>query len=74
MMHEVTQALEGGKISFKSGVSVVPAQMGVDNSVYDAAHKRATKQPRMESHPTAPFSMRMNHFVKGKIFLTDPLW
>jgi hypothetical protein len=42
ILHELTEAFEGAKISQKSGVSS-PASTE-PNSVYDKAHKKATKQ------------------------------
>ncbi|MGV6944283.1 RHS repeat-associated core domain-containing protein [Sphingobacterium kyonggiense] len=49
MMHEVTEAFEGGKISLKSGVPADPPFGGKQSSVYRTAHRRATTQtPIME--------------------------
>jgi hypothetical protein len=42
MLHEVTEAYQGAKISQKSGVSSPAA--GKEGSVYETAHQRATNQ------------------------------
>jgi len=46
MMHEVTEAYEGGKISQKAKVS--SPNSGTEGSVYEKAHSKATKQSGVE--------------------------
>ena len=43
ILHEVTEAYEGAKISQKTGISSTPA--GYQNSVYNNAHEKDTEQP-----------------------------
>lgn len=75
MMHEVTEAFEGAKISQKAGVGVGPAtKVDADNleSVYSRAHNSATSQPILRES-TSP-SGRPQWTVKGKVFMVLPLW
>ncbi len=75
MMHEVTEAFEGAKISQKAGVGVGPAtQADADNleSVYSRAHNSATSQPILRQS-TSP-SGRPQWTVNGKVFMVLPLW
>jgi len=44
MMHELTEAYEGAKISKEAGIGAEPATKGKINSVYNEAHERATHQ------------------------------
>lgn len=49
ILHEVTEAYEGAKISMEQGISSPAAIKGVDNgSVYDRAHAAASPQHRIE--------------------------
>ncbi|MDY0216959.1 MAG: RHS repeat-associated core domain-containing protein, partial [Bacteroidales bacterium] len=45
MLHEATEAHQGGLISLATGKPAKPKYIGTDNSIYDMAHMRATLQP-----------------------------
>ena len=46
MLHEVTEAFQGGLISMKTGISALPAIKGNSTyNIYLGAHNRATRQP-----------------------------
>ena len=75
MMHEVTEAFEGAKISQKAGVGVGYAtQADADNSesVYSRAHLRATSQPILRQSTAANGQPQWT--VNGKVFMVLPLW
>jgi hypothetical protein len=44
IMHETTEAYEGAKMSQKTGISSKNSNFDKDRSVYQEAHKKATKQ------------------------------
>lgn len=78
MMHEVTEAFEGGRIAYKKGVGAPGAVIGGRNPVFDKAHRRATRQPLIIRDPINSIDLmgniRHEYSIKGKVFLTTPMW
>jgi len=78
MMHEVTEAFEGGRIAYKKGVGTPGAVIGGRNPVFDKAHRRATRQPIIIHQRINSINLRGNirheYSIEGKVFFTDPMW
>jgi len=49
--HEITESYKGGKISMRRNEEAVPAFRGTNNTIYNRAHNRASRQPFLRNLP-----------------------
>ena len=49
IIHEISESYYGGRISIKLRQEAPPAYYGIKNKIYDRAHRRAPRQPTMNT-------------------------
>ena len=60
MLHEATEAHQGGLISIATNTPASPKYIGTENSIYDMAHLRSTLQPGHGRLQTGQINAAMN--------------